>query len=145
MLKRIREFSEILADPDKLIAVIRAELTEIRDNYADKRRTEIVQVHSSLEMEDDSAGRCRGHASHGGYARAQSISDYQVQRRGGRGRSATRSGRRFHRQALCRQYTDTLLCFTSTGKVYWLKVYEVPRKPATGPRSSDGQPPATGA
>ncbi len=129
LLGRIREFTEILADPDKLIAVIKAELAEIRDNYADKRRTEIVQAHSSLETEDlipqeDVVVTL----SHGGYAKAQSISDYHVQRRGGRGRSATGvKDEDFIDKLFIANTHDTLLCFTSTGKVYWLKVYEVPR------------------
>ncbi|MEO7386351.1 MAG: DNA gyrase subunit A [Gammaproteobacteria bacterium] len=129
LLGKIREFSEILADPDKLITVIRAELAEIRDNYADARRTEIVQVHSSLEIEDlipeeDVVVTL----SHGGYAKAQSVSDYQVQRRGGRGRAATKvKDEDFIDKLFVANTHDTLLCFTSTGKVYWLKVYEVPR------------------
>jgi len=129
LLTRIREFSEILADPEKLIAVIRGELNEIRDNYADARRTEIVQVHSSLEIEDlipeeDVVVTL----SHGGYAKAQSVSDYQVQRRGGRGRAATKvKDEDFIDKLFVANTHDTLLCFTSTGKVYWLKVYEVPR------------------
>ncbi len=129
LLGRIREFTEILADPDKLIAVIRGELGEIRDNYADKRRTEIVQVHSSLETEDlipeeDVVVTL----SHQGYAKAQSVSDYQVQKRGGRGRAATRVKEDdFVDKLFVANTHDTLLCFTSTGKVYWLKVYQVPR------------------
>jgi DNA gyrase subunit A len=129
LLVRIREFSEILADPDRLIAVIRAELSEIRDNYADARRTEIVQAHSSLEIEDlipeeDVVVTL----SHGGYAKAQSVSDYQVQRRGGKGRAAAKvKDEDFIDKLFVANTHDTLLCFTSTGKVYWLKVYEVPR------------------
>jgi len=129
LLARIRELCEILADPDRLIAVIRAELTQIRDNYADARRTEIVQVHSSLEMEDlipeeDVVVTL----SHGGYAKAQSVSDYQVQRRGGKGRAAAKvKDEDFIDKLFVANTHDTLLCFTSTGKVYWLKVYEVPR------------------
>jgi DNA gyrase subunit A len=129
LLARIRELSEILADPDRLIAVIRGELNEIRDNYADARRTEIVQVHSSLELEDlipeeDVVVTL----SHGGYAKAQSVSDYQVQRRGGKGRAAAKvKDEDFIDKLFVANTHDTLLCFTSTGKVYWLKVYEVPR------------------
>jgi DNA gyrase subunit A len=129
LLGKIREFTEILADPAKLIAVIRAELAEIRDNYGDQRRTEIVQVHSSLEIEDlipeeDVVVTL----SHGGYAKAQSVSDYQVQRRGGKGRAATKvKDEDFIDKLFVANTHDTLLCFTSTGKVYWLKVYEVPR------------------
>ena len=128
MLK-ISELSEILADPDRLLAVIRGELTEIRDTYADARRTEIVEAYSSLEMEDlipeeDVVVTL----SHGGYAKAQSTSDYQVQRRGGRGRAATKvKDEDFIDKLFVANTHDTLLCFTSTGKVFWLKVYQVPR------------------
>ncbi len=129
LLSRIREYTEILANPERLIAVIRAELIEIRDNYADARRTEIVQDHSSLEMEDlipeeDVVVTL----SHGGYAKAQSVSDYQVQRRGGRGRTAAKVKEEdFIDKLFIANTHDTLLCFTSTGKMYWLKVYQVPR------------------
>jgi DNA gyrase subunit A len=129
LLGRIREFTDILADPDKLLALIRKELAEIRQQYADPRRTEIVQAHSSLAVEDlipeeDVVVTL----SHGGYAKAQSVSDYQVQRRGGRGRSATKvKDEDFIDKLFIANTHDTLLCFTSLGKVYWLKVYEVPR------------------
>ncbi|MCC5795247.1 MAG: DNA gyrase subunit A [Chromatiales bacterium] len=129
LLGRIREFTEILADPDKLLEVIRAELADIRERYSDKRRTEIVADHSSLGMEDlipeeDVVVTL----SHGGYAKAQSLDDYQVQRRGGRGRAATRmKDEDFIDKLFIANSHDTLLCFTSLGKVYWLKVYQVPR------------------
>lgn len=138
LLVKILEFSQILADPDKLTAVIREELVAIRDNYADPRRTEIVQVHTNLETEDlipeeDVVVTF----SHGGYAKAQSVSDYQVQRRGGRGRAAAKvKDEDFIDKLFVANTHDTLLCFTSTGKMYWLKVYEVPR---SGP-GSRGRP-----
>ncbi len=129
LLGKIREYTAILADPERLLAVIRDELREVRDQYGDARRTEIVQAHEMLAIEDlipeeDVVVTL----SHGGYAKAQSVSDYQVQRRGGRGRSATRVKEEdFIDKLFVANSHDTLLCFTSHGKVYWLKVYEVPR------------------
>jgi DNA gyrase subunit A len=91
ILDKIKQFSEILADPDKLLQVIRDELGDIRSRYGDARRTEIVKDHTDLQDEDlipeeDVVVTL----SHGGYAKAQPIGTYQAQRRGGRGRSATR-------------------------------------------------------
>jgi DNA gyrase subunit A len=129
LLVKIKEFSDILADPDKLLDVIRDELREVRERYADPRRTEIVASHSSLGLEDlIPEEEVVVTLSHGGYAKAQSLSDYQVQRRGGRGRAAARmKDEDFIDKLFIANSHDTLLCFTSRGKVYWLKVYEVPR------------------
>ncbi len=129
LLDKIKEYTEVLADPEKLLEVIRAELSEIRERYADRRRTEIVQTHESLAVEDlITEEEVVVTLSHGGYAKAQSVSDYQVQRRGGRGRAAARvTEEDFIDKLFVANTHDTLLCFTSLGKVYWLKVYEVPR------------------
>jgi DNA gyrase subunit A len=129
LLDNIRAFTEILQIPDRLMAVIRAELTEIREKYADPRRTEIVESHESLSMEDlvpeeDVVVTL----SHGGYAKAQSLTDYQVQRRGGRGRAAARvKDEDFIDKLFVANTHDNLLCFTSRGRLFWLKVYQVPR------------------
>ena len=129
ILGKIKEFTDILADPDRLIAVIRSELAEIRENYADSRRTEIGEDHSDLTLEDlipeeDLVVTL----SHGGYAKAQGLETYQAQRRGGRGRSAAKvKGEDFIDKLFVANSHDTLLCFSSRGKAYWLKVYEVPR------------------
>jgi DNA gyrase subunit A len=129
ILGRIKEFTDILADPDRLIAVIRSELAEIRENYADSRRTEIGEDHSDLTLEDlipeeDLVVTL----SHGGYAKAQGLETYQAQRRGGRGRSAAKvKGEDFIDKLFVANSHDTLLCFSSRGKAYWLKVYQVPR------------------
>jgi len=91
LLERIKELSSILADPDKLLQVIRDELHEVRDAFGDERRTEIVQDHSDLSIEDlIPSEEVVVTLSHGGYAKAQPIGDYQAQKRGGRGRSATK-------------------------------------------------------
>lgn len=129
LLVKIKEFTVILADPDRLLDVIRDELRDVRERYADKRRTEILASHSSLGLEDlIPEEEVVVTLSHGGYAKAQSLSDYQVQRRGGRGRAAARvKDEDFIDKLFVANSHDTLLCFTSRGKVYWLKVYEVPR------------------
>jgi DNA gyrase subunit A len=129
ILEKIKAFSDILADPDQLIEVIRSELAEIRENYADERRTEIGEDHSDLTLEDlipeeDLVVTL----SHGGYAKAQGLETYQAQRRGGRGRSAAKvKGEDFIDKLFVANSHDTLLCFSSRGKAYWLKVYQVPR------------------
>jgi DNA gyrase subunit A len=138
IIERIQEFQEILANPDKLQSVIREELTEIRDRYADSRRTEIVEAYTDLTIEDlipeeDLVVTM----SHGGYAKARPVAAYQAQRRGGRGRSAARvKDEDFIDQLFIAHSHDTLLCFSSFGKVYWLKVYQVPQ---AGP-GSRGRP-----
>jgi len=138
ILGKIKEFSSILADPDKLLQVIRDELADIRDRYGDARRTEIVQDHSDLQVEDlipeeDVVVTL----SHGGYAKAQPIGTYQAQRRGGRGRSAAKvKDEDFIDKLFVANTHDTILCFSSRGKVYWLKVYQVPQ----ASRGSRGKP-----
>ncbi|MCC7488283.1 MAG: DNA gyrase subunit A [Gammaproteobacteria bacterium] len=129
LLDNIREFTEILRNPDKLMAVIRAELGEIRERYADPRRSEIIESHESLSIEDlvpqeDVVVTL----SHGGYAKAQSLADYHVQRRGGRGRAAAKvRDEDFIDKLFVANTHDTLLCFTSRGRLFWLKVYQLPR------------------
>jgi DNA gyrase subunit A len=140
ILDKIKVFSDILADPDKLLQVIRDELADVRDRYGDERRTEIVQDHSDLQIEDlipqeDVVVTL----SHGGYAKAQPIGAYQAQRRGGRGRSATKvKDEDFVDKLFVANTHDTMLCFSSFGKMYWLKVYQVPqcRRPAVAHAAS---------
>jgi len=129
ILDKIQYLTNILKNPDELIRVIREELLEIRENYADDRRTEIVEDHSNVTIEDlipeeDLVVTL----SHGGYAKAQGLDTYQAQKRGGRGRSATKvKDEDFIDKLFVANSHDTLLCFSSRGKVYWLKVYQVPR------------------
>ncbi|MGI9291903.1 MAG: DNA gyrase subunit A [Gammaproteobacteria bacterium] len=129
ILDRIRELIKILQDPDELIRVIREELAEIRENYVDERRTEILEAHSDLTNEDlIPVEDLVVTLSHGGYAKAQGLDTYQAQKRGGRGRSATKvKDEDFIDKLFVANSHDTLLCFSSRGKVYWLKVYQVPR------------------
>ncbi|NND37622.1 MAG: DNA gyrase subunit A [Gammaproteobacteria bacterium] len=129
ILVRIKKFTDILGDPDKLMDVIREELAEIRERYGDDRRTVIIELEDELTIEDlipeeDVVVTI----SHGGYAKSQSLDSYQAQRRGGRGRAAAKvKGEDFIDKLFVANSHDTLLCFTSRGKVYWLKVYQVPR------------------
>ena len=138
ILDKIKEFYDILADPDKLLGVIRSELNALRDRYGDERRTAIVQDHSDLSAEDlITQEDVVVTLSHGGYAKAQPIEAYQAQRRGGRGRSATKiRDEDFIDQLFIANTHDTILCFSSRGKMYWLKVYQLPQ----ASRGSRGKP-----
>ncbi len=129
ILDNIRELLNILADPDVMQQVIRDELQEIREQFGDQRRTEILEHQLNLSMEDLIAEEdVVVTLSHGGYAKTQSLDRYQSQRRGGRGRSATKmKNEDFIERLWVTNTHDTLLCFSSTGKVYWIKVYELPQ------------------
>ncbi len=128
IIQRIGEYLEILTNPERLLEVIREELQEIRDNYGDDRRTVIQdkQVHLTLEdliPEEDVVVTL----SHAGYAKSQSLDTYRAQRRGGKGKAATTMKEEDFIEHLWVANThDTLLCFSDKGKVYWLKVYELP-------------------
>jgi DNA gyrase subunit A len=138
ILDKIKELSKILSDPDQLLQVIRNELTEVRETFGDGRRTEIVREHSDLSTEDlIQPEEVVVTLSHGGYAKAQPIDVYQAQRRGGRGRSAAKvKDEDFIDKLFVANTHDTLLCFSSRGKMYWLKVYQVPQ----AGRGSRGKP-----
>jgi len=138
LLVQIRDLSDILARPERLLAVIRAELEDIRAKYADQRRTEIIQDHSDLTIEDLIEQQdVVVTLSHGGYAKAQPVTDYHAQRRGGRGKAATAMKEEdFVDKLFVANTHDTLLCFSSAGKLYWLKVYQLPQ----ASRGSRGKP-----
>ena len=128
VLDRIREYLQILGDPDRLMQVIRDELTSVRDQYGDDRRTEIHERHEDLESEDLITPEDRVVTlSHEGYAKSQPVADYQAQRRGGKGRVATRTKEEdFVKTVFVANTHDTVMCFTNLGKVFWLKVYQLP-------------------
>jgi DNA gyrase subunit A len=138
LLVQIRDLSDILARPERLMEVIRNELEFVRDTFGDKRRTEIITTHEDLTIEDlISPEDVVVTLSHGGYAKAQPVSDYQAQRRGGRGKTATSvKDEDFVDTLLVTNTHDTLLCFSDHGKVYWLKVYQLPQ----ANRGSRGKP-----
>ncbi len=127
-LKEIGEYLFILSSPDELMRVIREELEEIGRDFGDARRTEIVESQHDLTVEDLIPEEDRVVTiSHAGYAKTQPLADYQAQRRGGLGKSATSvKDEDFVEHLLVASTHDTILCFTSAGKVYWLKVFMIP-------------------
>ncbi len=138
LLAQIQDLGDILARPERLLEVIRAELLEIKETYGDKRRTEINVDHTDLTIEDLIEPQdVVVTLSHSGYAKSQPVTDYQAQRRGGRGKAATSmKDEDFVDKLFVAHSHDTLLCFSSTGKLYWLKVYQVP----IASRGSRGKP-----
>jgi len=129
ILELARELLRVLSDPERLMEVIREELEEIRERYADERRTEILEKRLDLSLEDlITEEDVVVTLSHGGYAKSQSLDRYQAQRRGGKGKSATRVKEEDFIDTLFVANThDTLLCFTSRGKIHWMKVFELPQ------------------
>ena len=128
ILEKIKYLLDILQNPDLLMQVIRDELLEIRENFSRERITEIIAEKIDLNIEDLIAQEERVVTlSHSGYVKAQSLGDYHAQRRGGKGKTATKmKDEDFIDQLFVVNSHDNLLCFSSTGKVYWLKVYELP-------------------
>jgi len=138
ILDLIKELLDILSNPERLLQVIREELEEIKQKYGDKRRTEILEDQLDLSMEDlITEEDVVVTFSHEGYAKCQTLDVYNTQRRGGRGKAATRmKDEDFIDKLFIANTHDTLLCFSSQGKVYWLKVYQMPM----AGRGSRGKP-----
>jgi DNA gyrase subunit A len=137
-LREIADYLDILGDSDRLKLVIREELEELVTEYGDERRTEIIASQHDLTVEDLITEEDRVVTiSHGGYAKTQPLSDYQAQRRGGTGKSATAvKDEDFVEHLLIASTHATILCFSNLGKVYWLKVYQIP----LAGRNSRGRP-----
>jgi DNA gyrase subunit A len=137
-LEEIAEYQSILGDTERLMTVIREELEIVRAEFSDPRRTQIIESQHDFTVEDLIAEEERVVTiSHGGYAKTQPLSDYQAQRRGGMGKSATAvKDEDFVEHLLIASTHMTVLCFTNTGKVYWLKVYQIP----VAGRNSRGRP-----
>ena len=131
---KIAEYEEILASDKKLRSVIVKELEEIRDRYGDERRTQIIDESTELQIEDLIADeQVAVTVSHQGYLKRTPISTYRQQRRGGTGRMGMKTREEdFVSQLIVDSTHAFLLCFTNTGRVYWLKVYEVPDVGAAG-------------
>ena len=129
ILTRIDDLLDILARPERLMQVIRDELIELRDQYGDERRTDIVETQEHLSLEDlISEEDVVVTLSHAGYAKSQPIDLYRSQRRGGKGKTATTTKEEdFVDKLFIASTHDTILCFSTRGKLYWLKVYEVPQ------------------
>ena len=124
----IADLLDILGDPDRLRSVIREELEELVADFGDERLTEITDSAHDLTVEDLITEEDRVVTiSHQGYAKTQSLTDYQAQRRGGTGRSATAvKDEDFVEHLLIASTHATVLCFSNMGKVYWLKVFHIP-------------------
>ncbi|MCK4951359.1 MAG: DNA gyrase subunit A [Gammaproteobacteria bacterium] len=133
ILNKIDDLLDILSSPDRLKKVIHDELSEIREQYGDERRTEIITTQQDLSLEDlITPEDVVVTLSHAGYAKAQPISGYSAQRRGGKGKTAARVKEEdFIDKLFIANTHDTLLCFSSHGKAYWLKVYELPQASRT--------------
>jgi DNA gyrase subunit A len=131
---RIAEYESILASEKKLRAVIVKELEEIRDKFGDARRTQIIDESAELQLEDLIADeQVAVTVSHQGYLKRTPISIYRQQRRGGTGRTGMKTREEdFVSQLIIDSTHAYLLCFTNTGRVYWLKVYEIPDVSAAG-------------
>ncbi len=129
ILETVRALLRILSDPERLLEVIREELEAIREQYGDERRTEILEERLDLSLEDlITEEDVVVTISHGGYVKSQGLDRYQAQRRGGKGKKATRvKDEDFIDQLFVANTHDTMLCFTSRGRIHWLKVYELPQ------------------
>src|SRR2546429_416566 len=129
LLESIPDIGAILARPDRLRQAVRSDLIEIRESYGDARRTEINRDHLDLTTEDLIEPQdVVVTLSHTGYAKCQPLTEYQTQRRGGRGKAATTvKDEDFIEKLFVAHTHDTVLCFSNRGKVYWLKVYELPQ------------------
>ena len=138
ILEQIGELLRILNSQERLMEVIIEELEKVRDDFGDERRTEIVASRMDLSLADLIAEEDRVVTiSHGGYAKSQPLTDYQAQRRGGRGKAATGvKDEDYVEHLLVAHSHATLLLFSSRGKVYWLKTYEIPE----ASRAARGRP-----
>ena len=128
-LVKIADLLDILGSGDRLMQVIRDELNEIKEQYGDERRTEIIASQEDLTIEDlITEEDVVVTLSHEGYAKSQPVSSYAAQRRGGKGKAATAVKEEdFIDKLFVVNTHDTILCFSNKGKVYWLKVYELPQ------------------
>ncbi|MDY0012823.1 MAG: DNA gyrase subunit A [Rhodocyclaceae bacterium] len=134
----IADLLDILATPARITTIIGEELTAIKNQFGDPRRSEVVFNTAEINIEDLIAPEDMVVTlSHGGYFKRQPLADYRAQRRGGRGKQATSmKDEDFIDRLFVANTHDTILCFSSRGRAYWLKVYEVPE----GTRGSRGRP-----
>ncbi|ATA21418.1 DNA gyrase subunit A [Gibbsiella quercinecans] len=128
LLNQIAELIFILENPERLMEVIREELVAVREQFGDQRRTEITANTSDINIEDlINQEDVVVTLSHQGYVKYQPLSDYEAQRRGGKGKSAARIKEEdFIDRLLVANTHDTILCFSSRGRLYWMKVYQLP-------------------
>jgi DNA gyrase subunit A len=138
LLEKIADLMDILARPERITEIIGSELTQIREQFGDKRRSEIVTYTQDLGVEDLITPQDMVVTlSHTGYIKSQPLTDYRTQRRGGRGKQAAaiRDDDMIDRMFVANTH-DFILCFSNRGRVYWIKVYEVPQ----GSRTARGKP-----
>jgi DNA gyrase subunit A len=137
-MDKIVDLIDVLAKPARVTNIISQELAEVKKQYGDERKSEIVTTTQELSTEDLIASEdVVVTLSHGGYMKCQPVADYRAQKRGGRGRQATSTKEDdFIEKLFIANTHDFILCFSNRGRVYWLKVYEVPQ----GSRASRGKP-----
>jgi DNA gyrase subunit A len=138
VMEKIADLLDILAKPARITEIIAQELTAVKLQFGDKRRSEIVAHAEDLSLEDLIApADVVVTLSHTGYIKSQPLADYRAQKRGGRGKQATATKEDdFVEKLFIANTHDYILCFSNRGRVYWLKVYEVPQ----GSRISRGKP-----
>jgi len=138
IIEEIKRLVNILVNPSALLNVVKEELHEVQEAFQDERRTVITQSKLDLCREDLITEETRVVTlSHQGYVKTQPLDSYSAQKRGGRGKAATKmKDEDFIEKLLVANTHDTILCFSNKGKVYWLKVYELP----LGTRQSRGKP-----
>ena len=129
LLVKIADLLHILSSAERLMEVIREELEEVKAQFGDDRLTEITAASGDIDLEDLIAQEdVVVTLSHEGYAKYQPLTDYEAQRRGGKGKSATKMKEEdFIEKLLVANTHDTILCFSSRGRLYWLKVYQLPQ------------------
>ena len=138
VMEKITDLLHILATPERITEIIVTELTAIKLQFGDKRRSEIVVQTQDISLEDLITPQdVVVTLSHGGYIKSQPLDDYRAQKRGGRGKQATATKEDdFVEKLFIANTHDYILCFSNRGRVYWIKVYEVPQ----GSRISRGKP-----
>ncbi|MDP2111769.1 MAG: DNA gyrase subunit A [Thiobacillus sp.] len=138
IMAKIADLLDILANPARITQIIRDELTQIRDQFGDERRSVIVENAQDMSMEDlIKPEEMVVTLSHSGYMKAQPMDDYRAQKRGGRGKQAAGTkDEDFIEKMFVANTHDYILCFSSRGRMYWLKVYNVPQ----GGRGARGKP-----
>ena len=138
VMERIADLLDILANPARVTQIIREELTQVMEQFGDKRRSEIVTDTQDLSVEDLIAPEDMVVTlSHSGYIKTQPLADYRAQKRGGRGKQAAGTKEDdFIEKLFVANTHDYILCFSNRGRMYWLKVYNVPQ----GGRASRGKP-----
>ena len=138
LLEQIAELLHILNSSERLMEVIREELVEIRSNFGDERKTDITAAAHDISMEDlINEEDVVLTLSHEGYVKYQPLTEYEAQRRGGKGKAATKmKDEDFIERLWVANTHDTILCFSTRGRIYWMKVYQLP----LASRASRGKP-----